>query len=389
MAYDTTRIPWQALSLPTARATELLTRLDERLARSPVGEGWIQRMHFHDAAAALWLEGELVHLEDLVLHDAHMDIRAPTHELTRAHAVLRARRQIHGSKPGWALGHEGLLHLTRRTAPPTALATPTAASQFATEQGDVPDSLTGTPMAEGPLSDDADATEELAGPDFSEIDALLDRTSRLLEADVSRPELAVAQVRAAAKDPLVYDLDWDEGERLSQWQALLTGTHQLPSVLRAAILLDGWQSIDVLQHSAWLGPLLAAETMRQAGVSANHLASLAMGLRLVARERRRAGDQATRLHAFLEAMSLTAELGLKEHDRLALARTQLERRLRDRRSNSRLPQLIELVLARPLVSTNMVQQQLKTSRQGALDLIGELGLREITGRKRFQAWAVS
>ena len=63
--------------------------------------------------------------------------------------------------------------------------------------------------------------------------------------------------------------------------------------------------------------------------------------------------------------------------------------MRDRRSSSRLPQLIELVLARPLVSTNMVQQQLKVSRQGALDLLGELDLREITGRKRFQAWAVS
>jgi hypothetical protein len=37
----------------------------------------------------------------------------------------------------------------------------------------------------------------------------------------------------------------------------------------------------------------------------------------------------------------------------------------------------------------MVQGELGLSRQGALDLIGELGLREITGRKRFQAWAVS
>ncbi len=54
-------------------------------------------------AACLWLEGELVHLEDLVLHDASMDIRAPTHELTRAHAVLRTRRRIADAKPDWAL----------------------------------------------------------------------------------------------------------------------------------------------------------------------------------------------------------------------------------------------------------------------------------------------
>jgi hypothetical protein len=51
-----------------------------------VREGWIERSHFHDAAAALWVEGELVHVEDLVFHDAEMDQRTPTHELTRAHA---------------------------------------------------------------------------------------------------------------------------------------------------------------------------------------------------------------------------------------------------------------------------------------------------------------
>jgi len=49
---------------------------------------------FRDAADAPGLEGELVYREDLVLHDAHMDIRTPTHELTRAPAVLRARRRI-------------------------------------------------------------------------------------------------------------------------------------------------------------------------------------------------------------------------------------------------------------------------------------------------------
>lgn len=34
-----------------------------------------------DACASLWIDGELVHLEDVVLHDATKDIRAPTHEL--------------------------------------------------------------------------------------------------------------------------------------------------------------------------------------------------------------------------------------------------------------------------------------------------------------------
>jgi hypothetical protein len=91
-----------------------LARLDERLARSPVREGWIERLHFHDAAAALWLAGELVHVEDLVFHDTDMDLRAPTHELTRAHAVLRMRRRIQSQPRNWALGRGGLPELTGR-----------------------------------------------------------------------------------------------------------------------------------------------------------------------------------------------------------------------------------------------------------------------------------
>ncbi|MNL49585.1 hypothetical protein D3C87_1725330 [compost metagenome] len=45
-------------------------------------------------------------------------------------------------------------------------------------------------------------------------------------------------------------------------------------------------------------------------------------------------------------MTVTADLGLKELDRLSLAKTQMDMRIRDRRSNSSLPALIDLVLSR-------------------------------------------
>jgi hypothetical protein len=114
MAYDIGDLPLKTLFGPVVRATETLACLDERLARSPVRDGFVERQNFADAAAALWLEGELVHLEYLVLHDAHMDVRTPTHELTRAHAVLRAPRQIFAQKPSWALSLHGNLALTGR-----------------------------------------------------------------------------------------------------------------------------------------------------------------------------------------------------------------------------------------------------------------------------------
>ena len=108
---------WPELARPLARAEDALARLDERLATSPIRDGWIARTHFADACAALALEGELVHLEDLVLHDAGMDVRAPTHELIRAHAILRARRRIAGAAPGWALSPAGLEALRGRADP--------------------------------------------------------------------------------------------------------------------------------------------------------------------------------------------------------------------------------------------------------------------------------
>jgi len=68
-----------------------LPRLDQRLAHSPVGKVLIERLHFADACALLSLDGELVNMEDLVLHEAARDIRSPSHQLTIARDVLRPR----------------------------------------------------------------------------------------------------------------------------------------------------------------------------------------------------------------------------------------------------------------------------------------------------------
>jgi hypothetical protein len=165
-------------------------------------------------------------------------------------------------------------------------------------------------------------------------------------------------------------------------------TRDLPSVLRAAVLLDAWREIEVLQRGAWIGPLLVAALLRQGGLAAHHLASLHLGAKTIPRERRRAPNRGDRLLASLDAIHEAAFAGLKEHDRLVLAKDQMERRLRDRRASSKLPDLVELVLSCPLVSTGMIQDRLKVSKQGALNLVGELNLREMTGRGRFRAWGI-
>lgn len=95
-------------------AEEALARLDQALAGSALKAPWLARADFEEAAASLWLEGELVPLEDLVLDDASTNARTPTHELFQARAVLLNRRSLARQGPKKALTLEGVLALQER-----------------------------------------------------------------------------------------------------------------------------------------------------------------------------------------------------------------------------------------------------------------------------------
>ncbi|TCT30121.1 DNA binding protein with HTH domain [Martelella mediterranea] len=180
---------------------------------------------------------------------------------------------------------------------------------------------------------------------------------------------------------MIYDLDWDEDTRLAEWRGVLRQFENLPVMLRAIVVLDVWNELSVLQHAPWLGRLLCASILRQAGItSGTHLAAINLGLKTIPVDRRRHRDRETRLLAITNGLIAAAEIGLKEHDRLTLAKTMMDRKLDGRRTSSKLPELVELVMVKPLVSAGMVAKALEVTPQAARRIVLELGLREMTGR---------
>jgi hypothetical protein len=352
-------LPFAALAMPLTQAEDALARLDERLAKSPVREGFVSRGHYADACAALRLEGELVNLEDLVLHDAGMDRRAPSHELTRAHMILRARRRIAEAKPDWAPSEAGIASLRGRG--------PVGGG----ESQQQPDENLWEPhdLAESPL-------DEPLAAELAALDQALASTNRALAR------------RDRTRDPLVYDPGFDEDLRMAEWRRVQEETRALPALLAAALLWEAWSEIEPLEHLTWLGPLLVSATLRARNKTRHHLPQLAAALHLIPPAQRRSADATLRLACFLKAVAAMTEAAARDHDRWLTARRILERRLAGKRRNSRMGALIELVMARPIVNAALIACELKITPRAAQTLIAELGLRELTGRGRYRAWGI-
>jgi hypothetical protein len=373
---------------PLSAADDTLARLDERLRNSPVCTGVLGRADAAEACAALWAEGALVPLEDLVLHDAGMDVRSPTHALVRAQHYLRLRRKAAAGDPKTLLTPAGILGLIGRgggfhgadgvpqeSAQESVRGRGQGAREGAGEgagaKGPAPD----LDQTRAPPGDAAEKTE--APPAAEPALALLRQPGKTLAP------------AAAPKDPFVYDETWNEAEKLAGWHAGMAQADNLPPLLGALLLAHTWQADEPIQRQARLAPLLAGLHLRARGRTKTHLASFYLGLRRL-RPQERPHTSLDRLRQGLAIVEAGAREGLAQHDRLMLARALLARKCRGRRETSHLPALAGLLLEAPLVSVAMIAQRLAISPQAAQILVGDLGasLREITGRKRYRAWTI-
>lgn len=135
-----------------------------------------------------------------------MDIRSPTHELTRAHAVLRARRRIATEKPGWALSVVGLDSLRGRGGQSDRDGIDADSTQRDIENHDM-EGAGAASTADAPLALTAPndrLTEALAA-----VDVAIAKTSRTLAGENTSQAR-----RPIERDSWIYDLDWDEDARL-------------------------------------------------------------------------------------------------------------------------------------------------------------------------------
>ena len=356
----------QDLIGPMDRAGRALTRVDERLKRSPdLADGFRARAHFLETCAAMWLDGELVHLEDLVLHDAGADVRAPTHELTLAARLMRLRRRIEREPADWALTGRGVAALAGRGG------------------NEIDADRNKTDGSGRQEADDEAAVEDAL---LAEIDAVAERARRLADGSAT----VLDRAGALEQDLLVSDPDRDEAAVLSEWLNVVGNCEALPPVLTAAFILDAWLILDPVERRTELGRLIAAAALRQT-VTPNHLPLVAVGLRQSKFRWRHADPVQTRLSILLSGFETGAQEAMQQLNRLQFARERMLRRCEACRRNSKLPQLVDLFMAHPFVSIPLARKKLKVTAAAVDRMLEQLGSalpQELTGRGRYRAWGV-
>jgi hypothetical protein len=365
--YALPELPWEHIAGRLEQVAIGVMRFDARLEASGLAAGWQSRCDMTEAVRAMLLDGHLVDVGDLVLHDAGMDVRHPTHELTRAAAALRARRTTMVRKAPWPLSIDGLTALRGVGSP--------AEEKPSRSKGRRPDPE--DDEAYPPYANDADPWKA----HLAEIDALLDRTSQVLAGET---------LLLRSRSHLVYDPDQDEAEAEDLWLDVVKRTSPWPAVAAAAVAWNAWLDLNLYTRLPWLGLIMAAAILRARGLT-SHLLPLAAGFKQSKFRPQGREEAREKLEGFCIVLEEALAIAHKDLDRLILARELMNRVTAQCRSNSKLPELVELFLSRPLVTVPLGAKMLKVTPK-AIDLmliqLGGALPRELTGRSRYRAWGI-
>jgi hypothetical protein len=194
-----------------------------------------------------------------------------------------------------------------------------------------------------------------------------------------------------SRSHLVYDdPEIDEAENEDLWLDMVKRTAHWPAIAAAAVAWDAWLDLNLYTRQPWLGLIMAASILRARGLT-GHLLPLAAGFKQ-SRFRPQGREGALeKVEGFCQVVEEAVAIGTKDLDRLILARELMQRVTGQCRSNSKLPDLVELFLSRPLVTVPLGAKLLKVTPK-AVDLmliqLGGARPRELTGRLRYRAWGI-
>ena len=187
-----------------------------------------------------------------------------------------------------------------------------------------------------------------------------------------------------------YDPDWDEAGRIDRWRRIWQETSRLPPLLAAAIIWDAWHILAPEQQGTWRAPLLAALVLRARAKTRNLLLPIDTGQWLLRQRWKPQDGFGQRIQMFFDIVAAAVKHAGAELDGLDSAKARMILKLKGVRKNSRLANLIDLMIAKPLVSIPLACKELRISKQALRLLISGLGStpREITERSRYRCWTV-
>ena len=183
---------------------------------------------------------------------------------------------------------------------------------------------------------------------------------------------------------------WGEAERLAAWRGVLRKSAAFPPLLAAALVADAWLVLEPEQRRSWKAWLLAALVFKARGKCAGWLLPMAAGVRHSKSTRQGAPDFATRIGRLIDCAVVAVARSEAELQRLRVAEGLMRAKILGRRAHCRAAELIDLLLARPIVSVSLAAKTLRCSRQAVAKMLPMLGSapREMTGNKRYRVWMV-